>query len=450
MRPLESRTGEALAIIAAIEDQLKPGERSRTFLTRAAQRRLRADASGAGQLQVEDGTIGGYVCLQHGGHELYLKMPELACPAVTGLLEKGRSLMHLGSTRSGPERDTLHAGQAGLNGTDGWENSAQRLDPPSLQAAPRLAADAVTSELRGGQSIRSVQICEILTESAVSCGGASPCWSRSYGVEAKVTVTAGPATVSLSRYGTSWTSLDLQGLGRELAIASVGMSPASQRFRGSEVVLTPSAAGQLLHHVVNSLLIHPMTGATALCTAVVDDGRADHGYSARAHDCEGTPTGRIELVGTDGVQRPVATRHQAVPEGDDQARRLTGHARWDPLATYPQLSATNVTLAPTGNGGSWPAADGCIVVDVRSLGVERHRSGGHLAFRLQSARMVGGEPRAAFLPLSVAGDALDFLAAVVAVGPTVSFFPGPVSVGGSYLTMDLSRVMPRNSDLHGG
>lgn len=451
MKLLETRIEEALALMAAIEGQLKPGERSQTFLARTARRRLLTDASGDGQLHVEDGKLGGFICLRKVGHELYLNAPELACTAVADLLDVGRNLIHLGGTGQGLERELLHTGLNGTVGWEnvGWENSARQLDPPSLRAAPAIAAEAISGELRGDQSIQSVQVSEILTESTVSGSGESPHWSRCYGVEAKAVVRAGPTTTSLSRYGTSVTGLDLPGLGRELAITTVGMGPARRQFTGSDVIFTPSAAAQLLYHVVTSLLITPIVNGIPLCTSIVDDGPAVQGYCARAYDCEGTPTGPMELVGRDGVQRPVATRHQAVPAGCPGAKHLTGHARWDPLRTHPQLSATNVSLAPTVGDGWRPDAD-CCVVDVRSLGVEEHRSGGRLALRLQSVRMEAGEPCEAFLPILVAGEAPDFLASVVAVGPTVSFFPGPVSVAGSYLAMDLTGVMPKKRDLDGG
>lgn len=445
MKVLGTRIEETLALMAAIEGQLKPGERSQTFLARTARRRLLTDASGNGQLHVEDGKPGGFICLRKAGHELHLNAPELACSAVADLLDVGRNLIHLGSTRPAPEREALHPG---LNSTVGWENSVRQLDPPSLRAAPAIAAEAISGELRGGQSIQSVQVSEILTESTVSGSGDSPHWSRCYGVETKAVVRAGPATTSLSRYGTSVAGLDLPGLGRELAITAMGMGPACRQFTGSDVVFTPSAAARLLYHIVTSLLITPIVEGIPLCTSVVDDGPAVQGYCARTYDCEGTPTGRMELVDRDGVQRPVATRHQAVPAGCPGAKHLTGHARWDPLFTHPLVSATNVSLTPTVEDGWWPSAD-CCVVDVRSLGVEEHRSGGRLAFRLQAARMAAGEPCEAFLPILVAGEAPDFLASVVAVGPTVSFFPGPVSVGGSYLAMDLTGVMPRKRDLDG-
>lgn len=443
---LETKIEEALALMAAIEGQLKPGERSQTFLARTARRRLLTDASGDGQLRVEDGKLGGFICLRKAGHELYLNAPELARTAVADLLDVGRNLIHLGGTRQGPEREPLHTG---LDSTAGWENSARQLDPPSLRAAPAIAAEAISGELRGDQSIQSVQVSEILTESTVSSSGESPHWSRCYGVEAKAVVRAGPTTTSLSRYGTSVTGLDLLGLGRELAITTVGMGPARRQFTGSDVIFTPSAAAQLLYHVVTCLLITPIVNGIPLRTSVVDDGPAVQGYCARAYDCEGTPTGPMELVGRDGVQRPVATRHQVVPAGCPGAKHLTGHARWDPLRTHPQLSATNVSLALTVGDGWRPDAD-CWVVDVRSLGVEEHRSGGRLALRLQSVRMAAGEPCEAFLPILVAGEAPDFLASVVAVGPTVSFFPGPVSVAGAYLAMDLTGVMPKRRDLDGG
>lgn len=445
MKVLQTRIEEALALMAAVEGQLRPGERSQTFLARTARRRLLTDASGDGQLRVEDGKLGGFICLRKAGHELYLNAPELARTAVADLLDVGRNLIHLGSTRQGLEPEPLHTF---LKSSVGWENSARQLDLPSLRTAPAIAAEAISGELCGDQSIQSVQVSEILTESTVSGSGDSPHWNRCYGVEAKAVVRAGPTTTSLSRYGTSVTGLDLTGLGRELAITTVGMGPARRQFTGSDVIFTPSAAAQLLYHVVTSLLITPIVYGIPLCTSVVDDGPAVQGYCARVYDCEGTPTGSMELVGRDGVQRPIATRHQAVPAGCPGAKHLTGHARWDPLRTYPQLSATNVSLAPTVGDGWRPDAD-CCVVDVRSLGVEEHRSGGRLVLRLQSVRMAAGEPCEAFLPILVAGEAPDFLASVVAVGPTASFFPGPVSVAGSYLAMDLTGVMPKGRDLDG-
>ncbi|GHF58846.1 hypothetical protein GCM10018790_40960 [Kitasatospora xanthocidica] len=445
MRELELRAEAGLAVAAAVEDALEPGEHAATFLDRTARRRLVVDAAGRKRLYIEDGTFGGFVRLGRGGRELYLNAHELAAAGAPALLATGRPLFPAGSPLPARERAELHT-PVNADG-EGWESTDSRLDLAA--AAPETArlTEAVATGLRPGQTVQGLQLADVLGESVHSTSGGRRRWSRCYGVE--LTAVAADERsgriASVTRYAQDLAKLDPAGLGTELALTAAGMGTPSgdeRELLGNEVVFTPGAAAQLLRAIVSTVLLNPVTRALPLRTALIDDGLAA-GYGAKAFDCEGTPTGRTELITAAGVQRAVATRKAAVG-GDGAEPKLTGHAWWNPLKNFPQLAANNVHLAPTTAGGALLAGERLVVVDARTLGVEEFRSGGQLAFRLLAVRAVDGVPQEPLRPMTVEGEAIDLLAALTEVGETVSYFPGVFSVGGAYLAMNLSRLTSRS------
>lgn len=443
MRQLESRVDEALAVAAEVERGLRPGESADTFLTGSAQRQLTLDPAAGKRLAVRNGSLDGSVRFAFRGRELHLNATELTATDTPALLDAARSARTLGTQVPAAETPPLH--EDALS----WEGSGPRGGLEAVAADPARVTGDIARGAGPDAVLQQVQVTETSNESVFARAGNAPAVSRCSGVEVRAILTgASGTTASLTRYARGLDGIDLVGLGRELALTTAGFGPGERAFDGDTLVFTPHAASQLLRHVVGALLLNPLVRPRGpLCAPVVDDGRAPEAPDARGFDCEGTPTGRIELVGRDGTQHPVATRLHAVAPRPDRPLRLTGHAIREPLKAGPQLAATNVSLAPGGDLADPLAGERCVVVDVRSLGVEEHRSGGQLAFRLLSVRAVDGTPRETFLPVSVEGGAVDFLAAVRAVGPTVSYFPGYFAVAGAHLSLSLSQLLSSRSDV---
>ncbi|WP_129593276.1 metallopeptidase TldD-related protein [Streptomyces sp. C] len=443
MRVLETRTAEALATTAAVEAALRTGEHASTHLERTTRRRLTVDPAGRKRLFHDDAGFGGFVRLGHAGRELYLNAGQLSERGTAALLATGRRLFHLGSPLPATERIPAHHRAAAPDG--GWQTTTGRLDMASAAAGAADLRDAVAARLGAGQHLGALQICDQLRESVHAHTAAAPAWDQCYGVELTAVATSadGARAVSASRYATGLDAIDPACLGRELSLMETGMGAGERPYEGPRVVFAPTATAQLLRALTSTLLLNPLTRPAPLITSLVDEGPRPDAWGARSFDCEGTATGATALVGPDGVQHTVATRKaHAGGEGAEAATAglLTGHAWWNPLKNFPQLGAGNVRLTPAGAGAGLLDGERCVVVDARTLGVEEFRSGGQLAFRLLAARAVDGVPQEAFRPMSVEGEAIDFLASVTAVGEHVSYFPGQISAGGGYLEMDLSRV----------
>ncbi|MDX3075932.1 metallopeptidase TldD-related protein [Streptomyces sp. MI02-7b] len=451
MSALESTADHALSITDEVERSLRPNERSHTFLGRTARRQLSVDGDGRKRLIGRRGSWGGYVHLATDEHELYLSAPALAVGDVAALVDTGRALLHLGGRQPSrvaaglPDPDAADLGE--------WWNTERTLGLAELSEDPSRIVDPIHEAAGSGVELRSVHITEVLGESVYARSGLARGRSGCRGVEiqAVAALPGGRTATALARYAASLEDIDLAAMGHELALAVVGAtsvreadSPA-RPFDGDRVVFTPNAAAQLLSHVTAMLLITPIARSLPLHTALVDDGRASDGWAARGFDCEGTPTSLMELVTRDGVQQPMVTRLHSLASSAEEsaAKRLTGHALWDGMNNCPILSATNVRLEPCGDTGDTRAGEHCVVVDVRSLGVEELRSGGHLAFRLLMVRVVDGRPYETLAPLSVEGEAIDFLAAILAAGAPVSYSPGPFATAGATLVMDLSCLPSR-------
>ncbi|MEU3608351.1 metallopeptidase TldD-related protein [Streptomyces sp. NPDC035033] len=440
MRELDSRGGEALAVADAVERALRPGEEAFVHLARTARRRLTVDPAGGGrQLRVGQGRFEGYVRLARDGREAYLNAPA-PTPATTGrLLEAGRALLPLGTARTPVAEPAPHRG--------GWRNREGRVELEAVAADPAPLLARIAEGAGPGHTVRELTVSEVLSEQvyADSTGPRGESVCRGAEVRAVVTADDGTTTAALSHYAADLERVDAYALGRELALTAAALRPPLRTYGGDGIGFLPSAAAQLLRALAATVLFHPITEPRPLCTAVVDDGRAVDGHGARAFDCEGTATGAMELVTADGVQHSVASRLNVVAgTAGRTARRATGHAAWEARRYQPQPTATNVRLAPGGDAPDPWSGEHCLVTEVRSLGVEEFRSGGQLAFRLLAVRAVDGVPAGACAPLVVEGEAADFLAALTGVGDTVSYHPGPFSVGGAPLSMDLSRLTARN------
>ncbi|RSM61970.1 hypothetical protein DMB66_23185 [Actinoplanes sp. ATCC 53533] len=297
--------------------------------------------------------------------------------------------------------------------------------------------DVLATGAGSGRKVRRVQISDVLREAAYTDSGGSWGISVCQGVELEVVVAAGESAAVLSCYATSLDRMDVAGLGRDGALLAGGLQPSSAAFHGEEVTFLPSATAQLLRAIVSSLLRNPMPEGLPDGLEILECGREIDGWSTHAFDCEGTPTGTRELVTRRGQQNPTVTRLGSTA-GDGAGDRLTGSAVWDAGYGYPQVGVTNVRLGPTATGADFWAGDRCVVVDAQPLGVENHRSSGHLAFRLRAVRAVDGELAESYLPLILDGDPARILGAVRAVGDVVTYHPGLYSVGGSPLTMSLA------------
>ncbi|MGW7259944.1 metallopeptidase TldD-related protein [Streptomyces sp. NPDC054834] len=444
MRQLEARTGEALAVADAVEASLLPGERSFAHIARSARRTLGTDPSGTRRLSIQQGKLDGYVLLARHSREVYVYAPDAAADEAAWIVEAARAQLPLGRSCPPAASSTLH---------DPAPAADDRSDAHTPVGLELLAADPgpllahLTEGIGPGCALRGLTVSEVLSESvhAESAGTRGVSSFRGVEVHAVAAATAGTAVASLSRYAVTLDRLDPAALGRELALTVAAFGAAAESFSGQEVCFTPSAAAQLLRAVVATLLINPLTDCAELCTAIIDDGRTADGCAARAFDCEGTPTGAMELVTREGIQQTVATRlTSAAGTGGGRATRLTGHARWDPVRNLPLPAATNVSLEPGGRPDSPWAGDRCVVADVRSLGMAEYRSSGRLALRLLAVRAADGVPLHPYVPLVVQGEAADFLTAITGVGETVSYFPGPFSVGGAELSMDLSRLRSKS------
>ncbi|MEV7726870.1 metallopeptidase TldD-related protein [Streptomyces sp. NPDC087917] len=439
MRVLETRTARGLATVDAVQGALREGEYAATHVERTARRRLTADQDGRKRLFVDDPGFGGFVRLGRGGRELYLNANDLSERGAAPLLDSGRRFFGLGTPAPVTEAGAAHVVAPGADG--GWETTADRLDMGAAASGAAGLSDALAARLHAGQGVGSLQISDVLRESVYADGSGTRRWERCYGVELTAVATSadGARAVSASRYATGLDGIDPACLGRELSLMESGTGPGERPFEGSRVVFAPTATAQLLRALTQTILLNPVTRPEPLATSLVDEGPRRDAYGARSFDCEGTPTGRTELIGHDGAQRAVVTRKGRAGGGPADGRSLTGHARWNPLKNFPQPTAGNVRLTPTG-GGDLLAGARCVVVDARTLGVEEFRSGGQLAFRLMAAHVVDGVPQGPFRPMSVEGEAIDFLASVTAVADHVSYFPGQISAGGGYLEMDLTRV----------
>ncbi|WP_433498658.1 metallopeptidase TldD-related protein [Sphaerimonospora sp. CA-214678] len=439
MRRLESRCGEALAVADAVERELQPGEHAFTYLGRTARRRLTVDpAGGARRLLLQQGRFDGYVRLTRDGHELYLNAPALTADWAGRLLEAGRPLLPLATSRVPVAHQTLHRG--------GWRNRAGQVGLEEVAADPAPLLSRLAEGAGPDHTVQALTVSEVLSEQvyADSAGPRGESVCRGIEVQAVVAAGDGRPAATLSRQAADLERVDAVALGRELALTAAALGPATETPTGHEIDFLPSAAAQLLRALVTTVLFNPITEPRPLCTAVIDDGRAVDGYSARAFDCEGTPTSAMELVTRQGEQRTVATRLNSIAGTVRTAHRLTGHAVWEARRYQPRPAATNVRLAPGGAAPDLWSGERRIVTEVRSLGVEEFRSGGQLAFRLLAVRAVDGTPVGAYAPLVVEGEAAGFLAALTGVGETVSYYPGPFSVGGAPLSMDLSHLSARN------
>lgn len=442
MKTLQNRADQALAVAGAVQSALRPGESAATFLERTARRRLVCGADGKKQLQVDEPAFSGFVRLERDGQELYLNAGQLTEPTAPRLLATGRSLFRLGSPAA--ETAQPHAHRSARSG-GGLPAPRARLDMGEAAARTGALMAAIGAELRPGQIVAGLHVSDILRESVFQDSSGTRLQDQCYGVELTAVVTddAGSRVVTTTRYADALDDIDPVGLGRELSLIHTGTGSGGSAGVESRVVFAPSAVAQLLRALVNTILLNPVTRPAPLVTSLVDEGPCPRAYGARTFDCEGTATGTQELVGRDGRQRPLATRKvRTADDGPRDATALTGHAWWNPLKNFPQMTAGNVRLTPTAGTTADALLEGerLVVVDARTLGVEEFRSGGQLAFRLLAARAVNGVAQQACAPVSVEGSAIDFLASVTAVADGVSCFPGQIAAGGTYLEMDLARI----------
>lgn len=442
MRRIDSAISGALAVADEVEHWLHPGEQSRLFLERTARRSLAVQVeTGRKGLSVHDGSHSGYLALAADGRDLYLNLSEVTAADVPDLIGLGRDLHGLadGLPSHAPAADPRNTSVA-FKGH--WE-AGQPLDLETFAADPSPIVDGIRSAAGPAASLQSVHLTEIIGESLFARSDSARATGVRRGVELQAVASCphtGSTTV-LTRYAAGLGTLDVEGLGRELALAIGSDAVGARPFDGDQVVFSPTATAQLLQHLTTTLLVTPLTGGGPLSTAVIDDPRAPEGRAAGAFDCEGTATSRTELVSRSGVQNRISTRLRALPGAAvREAGPLTGHACWDPAESFPKPSAHNVGLASCGTVPDPYSGEHAVVVDVRSLGVGLLRSGGRLAFRLRIVRAEDGQRREVFTPLAVAGGAGDFLAAIRAVGDTVSYGPGPLSSAAAPLVMSLSGL----------
>ncbi|MFD8738145.1 metallopeptidase TldD-related protein [Streptomyces sp. NPDC059618] len=443
MKTLQHRAGQAFAVAEAVQSALRPPESAATFLERTARRRLVCDAAGKKQLLVDEPAFSGFVRLDREGRELYLNAGQLTEPTAGRLLATGRRLFGLGSPAAAVGRAQAHSSAQSAGGD--WHTTRDRLDMADAASRTGELMAAIGAHLLPGQSVAGVHVSDILRESVFLDSAGTRLQDQCYGIELTAVVIgdSGPQMVSATRYATTLDDIDLAGLGRELSLIHAGMGTGEHAFAGSRVVFAPSAVAQLLRALVNTILLNPVAHSAPLVTSLVDEGPCTEGYGGRSFDCEGTATGSTQLVGRDGWQHVLATRKTVLAHTEAPASEpLTGHAWWNPLKNFPQLTAGNVRLTstPDAMADSLLSGERCVVVDARTLGVEEFRSGGQLAFRLLATRAVDGVPVAAYSPMSVEGSAIDFLSAITAVADTVSYFPGQVSAAGAYLEMDVTPI----------
>jgi predicted Zn-dependent protease len=441
MKQLESEAEAAFAFAEKLEGCLGRRERAYCSMTRSTQQQLSFDPAGTKRLLRQRGTLGGHVRLVSNGRVLYLDVPIAVAAEASSLLNTARGLLPLGAVEPVDVPAPLHAALP-ATGSFEWENTAERPDLAALAADTGSIVAAVAAGTGPTCTVQTVRVAQTLEESVHTCSEGLRAVSRCYGVEVQaVATTSDGVSASLARYAASFDRIDLAGLGQELALTASQSLTGTENFDGDQIVLTPNASAQLLRHVAGTLLLNPLGEARPLCAALIDDGRAADGHSARGFDCEGTPTGRIELVGRDGAQYVVATRTRSSGLRTGVDHRLTGHAVWDSSLAHPQLAPTNVLMAPTGYEGASLAGTHLVVVDVRSLGVEEHRATGQLALRLLAVRSVDGVACGSMMPMSVGGSATDFLAAILAVGNTASYHPGVFSVAGAYMSMSIAHLL---------
>lgn len=438
MRQLESRYEEAIAIADALEGCLRRGERAFTHLGRTSRRRLTMASDGSKQLAFQHGRFDGYVRFDKEGRETYLNAHAPSADAVSRLLESGRAVLPLGTSRIPMENQLVHEGS--------WCNREGRAELEEVAADPTPLLEGLIEGAGQGFNVRSFTVSEVLGEQfytdSVGPRGHSIC--RGTSIEAVISTDDGSAA-SLRRYAANLDQIDAVELGRELALTTSAFGPACGAFTGNSIGFLPSAAAELLRALTTTMLFHPISNPEPLVTAVVDDGRAVDGCFARAFDCEGTPTSVMELLTRRGEQQTIATRLNSITGTSGRAACApTGHAVWAAHRYQPQPAATNVRLVPGGAAPDLWSGESCVVADVRSLGVAELRAGGQLAFRLLAVRAVDGHPTGAYMPLLVEGEAVDFLAALTGVGEMTSYYDGPFAVAGAPVTMDLSRLSARN------
>jgi predicted Zn-dependent protease len=445
VRSLDSRVDEALDVVTEVERALRPGEHADVHLANSPHRTLTLEPDGGRRMAVRGGGLDGYLRLGRDGRELYVSTPGLTAPGVADVLETARSAYPLAAPTPSHHRSPLHEHPAG-EGVFHWENTPERTDLEAVAADAARLTESIGGAAGGAGTLRRVDVVETLGESVFARSGGPRRASRCRGVEVRAVFSDATGTaVSLSRRAAALDAIDLAGLGRELVLTTAAFAPGRRAFTGDRVVFTPHASAELLRHLVAALLLNPLARRRPWGSAVIDDGRVRDSPAARAFDCEGTPTGRVELVDRDGAQHPIATHLRSVAADGDRTDRLTGHALWEAGKGFPQINATSVHLAAGGDLVDPLAGERVVVAHVRGLGVEEHRSGGQLAFRLLLVRAVDGVPREALPPVSVAGGAVDFLAAVRAVGETVTYAPGAVAVGGAHLELSLADLPSRST-----
>lgn len=432
-----SRLDDAVAAARTVSRSHAPGERTDVHLERHAQRRLTITSSRASRVQARDGRFAGHLRIERAGRELDVPVLDASSGGLVRAAAVGRRAQALGR-RTPPPRPAHHDAIA-PDGAADVRSGDEPFEVDAVAADPAPCWDAVGAGLGSQARLRGLAVTAVLHESVFAGWDADPRGGVTRGVEIAASAARAPGApvVTVSRYASRADRLDLDGLGRELALVAAQGVDGPAVPRGT-VVLTPTCAARLVDAVVGGLLADPVRSVGRVRVPLVDDGRAVDGYLSSPTDCEGTPTGRLEIVDRGGaVQQPTSRASASGPS-------LTGHARWDHVWKQPRLRTANPFLDGTDEAERLLAGERCVVVDLRPLGIAANQAGAGIAFRVQAVRAVDGTPTSSCSPCTVSGSVAGFLAAVVRACPPVSFFPGEFGSGGGYLELDLTGLEPRS------
>ncbi len=237
--------------------------------------------------------------------------------------------------------------------------------------------------------------------------------------------------------------LDPEDVARRAAARAVGVLGATKiASTRLPVVFEPYVAGQFLGALGGVLTGEAVQKGRSMfagllgervagdAVALVDDGRIPGAPGSAPWDAEGVPTRRTEVV-SEGILRSfLYDTISARREG----RSSTGNAARSSFKAPPSPSATNLALAPTGQGRDEVlarAGRALLVHDFHGVHSGVNPVSGDFSVGVTGVLLDGGAPGAPVKEVTIAAPILDMLKGVVAVADDLRWLPFGGSYGGA-------------------
>jgi len=253
--------------------------------------------------------------------------------------------------------------------------------------------------------------------------------------------------------GRSIDELDPEGVAQEAATRAVRMLGATKpETRTVPVIFDRETSKSLLGVLVSGLSAEEVqkhrslfadklgerVGAPGL--QLVDDGRLVAGGGAAPFDGEGVPT-RRQLLIDDGIL--IGFMHNTATAAREKTSS-TGNARRGSFKSTPGVAPNNLFLQPGDKDLDRllaEAGEGLLVQDVSGVHSGANPVTGDFSVGVSGLLFRGGELAEPIREATVAGQLLDILHAIVAVGSDLRFTTG--SIGGSSLLVGQMTVAGR-------